>query len=213
MIDSAASVLSNDLPLSDPIRSSTIQDTARDARTGHSSSGTHSMWEVAVQVFKHEPTQEEMHAGVVRVHLPLAVTAACHLALALAALHAAGLSHGEVTDATALVGAECWPPGPAFSAWLSAPPIGHLPPRLHPDALCGLRPDYALFFAPERFDEAGHLVAASASAAADVWGVGVLIAYLLHLSLPLLSQGPLVRRRRPCLVRVACLLCLYRSWL
>ena len=60
------------------------------------------------------------------------------------------------------------------------------------EALAAVRPDYVLWFAPERWSAEGRLVGA-ATAAGDIWGFGLLLAYMLRFSLPLVQDGPHVR--------------------
>lgn len=59
------------------------------------------------------------------------------------------------------------------------------------DDLAATRMDLPMFYAPERFDRSGKLREVS-DPAADVWSLGVLLIYMLRVSLPLLKDGPLV---------------------
>ena len=56
-----------------------------------------------MQVFKRVPTPDQIYNGVVEVDVPLAIGAGLHVARTLARLHAAGLVHGDLSDAAVLV--------------------------------------------------------------------------------------------------------------
>jgi hypothetical protein len=172
-----------------------------------------------VQVFKLVPTEQALYEGVVTHDVPLILDTCLHLARGLATLHAADLVHGELTDSTVFIGLSRMRREPgaemAFGsdvrAWfgsLGAAPLERAA-RLDADALQAARPDYVLCFAPERFSGDGTLLPGAASAKADVWALGVLLAYLLRYSLLLVKDGPLVRARRTPLVSSGqlCLLC------
>jgi serine/threonine protein kinase len=59
------------------------------------------------------------------------------------------------------------------------------------DDLAATRSDLPMFYAPERFDRSGKLLQTS-DPAADTWSLGMLLIYMLRVSLPLLKDGPLV---------------------
>jgi hypothetical protein len=143
-----------------------------------------------------------VETGVVTADFPLILDVLIHLASGVAALHAAGLHHGEITDATVLVGTKApktssdtpWHFGTDVSATFGT--LGLAAGRADGEAatlddVAFVRGDYVLFFAPERFDAEGRLRTSSCPEG-DIWALGVLLLYMLGRSLPLVTLGPAV---------------------
>lgn len=103
--------------------------------------------------------------------------------------------------------------GPPSSAGgmpdMHPPCVGVVPEYL--DDLAAVRPDLPIFYAPERFDGTGKLLE-RCEPAADIWSLGMLLIYMLRVSLPLVNDGPLVRTLSYCflllLSALACACCL-----
>ena len=89
----------------------------------------------------------------------------------------------------------------------SSGPIDDPSVAVHLDDLAATRIDLPMFYAPERFDRSGKLLE-TIDPSADMWALGMLLMYMLRVSLPLLRDGPLVRP--PTFLRSAalCLSCL-----
>jgi hypothetical protein len=149
-------------------------------------------------VFKMVPTAQELYNGVVRINTLLALDTIAHLVRGVSCLHDNGLTHGEINDATVFVGAvSSGAPllfGSSIVSWFATLGLCSGATRMHisVQSLVAHRPDYPLFFAPERFSANGELSVNVRTPAADIWSLGMLLAYLLHFSLPLVTCGPLV---------------------
>lgn len=151
-----------------------------------------------LQAFKLVPNATELYTGVVRIDVPLVLATLSHLLKPLCALHARGQAHGEINDAMVLVSmrrvrnvGESWTLGQDVDVCICPPAPRAVVPATVSD-LASIRTDLPLFYAPERFSDDCSLRSAAATAAADVWAVGMLLLFMLHHSLPLSSRTPMV---------------------
>jgi serine/threonine protein kinase len=160
-----------------------------------------------LQLFKLVPNAHELHEGIVRIDVALALAAVSCLLRALCALHRVGMAHGEINDSTIFVGmsrqrhvvGEAWRLGEQISVWLG-PPVpasaARTQQQLSVESLAQIRADLPQYYAPECFNEC-CMLRPQASPAEDVWAVGILLVSLLHHSLPLPNRMPLVCAARP----------------
>jgi serine/threonine protein kinase len=153
-----------------------------------------------MQMFRMVPIEKDLYEGTLHLDLPFILDAAAHLTHALTKLHDHGLAHGEVSDATVFVEAKAcrsapmqsWRLGEDAAVSLATLGLGVSTggAAVPVDAMIEQRPDYLLFFAPERF--ADELLQPGATGPGDVWCIGVLLCYMLRRSLPLPSFQPMV---------------------
>lgn len=144
--------------------------------------------------FKKTRSVADLAEGSVSMDGSKVLTIAAGIAKALAALHGIGAHHGDVSDATVMLlsdspAAGATLPGSApllFSSGAPHQSAGGSQPVF--DDVASIRDDYPLFVAPERVAHSGELL--PGSGAADVWSLGVLLAYLYRFSLPVLTHGP-----------------------
>eukprot|EP00892_Ulva_mutabilis_P001928 jgi/Ulvmu1/11736/UM008_0149.1 len=122
------------------------------------------------------------------VDIPRVLDAFMHAARGLQRLHASGAAHGDISDATLLLAT----PPDSGSPAITFATLGRVGGggAAAAEGAAEVRRDLPVFAAPET--AAGD----AATAAADVWAMGIVLAYCLRPCLPHVEDGPLSLQAR-----------------
>lgn len=126
-------------------------------------------------------------AASLEVDIPRVLDAFMHAVRGLAALHAAGTAHGDISDATLLLSRGATAGGAVTVRFGTLGRLGGPAPTL--EQLADVRRDLPVFVAPEVLAAGPE---AAACPEADVWALAVVLAYCLRPTLPHVADGPLV---------------------